>query len=113
MDLVLFTSSKKKAECAGMDAAVKSVAGKFKGELHVGVLDLENRANRLTAVQFKVSSPPALVLDGELIFKGRQPTAAELEKFITERLEESRKAKKSGRRYWSISGLPENWGAER
>jgi hypothetical protein len=114
MDLILFTSSKKRDECAKAEEVVKEVARRFGKDLHTSMLDLEERANRMTALQFRISTPPALVFDGEPIFTDRFPTADELAKFIEEKIKEYSRARRAGRsRYWSISGLPESWSIER
>ena len=113
MDLMLFTSSKKKDDCAPLEAIVRAVGTKFKADLHVNVLDIDEHAHRMTALQFKISSPPALVLDGEPIFSGKRPTEEQLVKLIEGKIAEYKKSHRAGRRYWSVSGLPENWGAER
>jgi len=112
--LILFTSSKKREECADAEAVAKEVSARFRNDLHTNILDLEERANRITALQFKISDAPALVLDGERIFPDKFPTADELSDFIKKKMEEYGKSRRAGRsRYWSVSGLPESWSIER
>jgi hypothetical protein len=116
MDLILFTSSKQKKECAKIEGIVTTVAHRFRKQMHSSVLDLEEQKNRLTALQFKITEPPALVLDGEPIFTEKLPTEEQLIKFIEGKLKQYAKEKPdriARSRYWSISGLPEQWGHER
>lgn len=115
MDLVLFTSSRAPGECAGIEEAVKAVAKKFRGSLHVSILDMEEKANKDAAAQFQIFSAPGLVFNGERAFPGGCPSEAELEKFIEGKISEKKSASGKGReksRYWSISGLPEQWNSE-
>ncbi|MDD5317340.1 MAG: hypothetical protein PHF51_01250 [Candidatus ainarchaeum sp.] len=113
MDLALFTSSKKADECAAIEAAVKAVARKFRGRLHASILDIEQKANRDAAAQFQIFSAPGLVLNGERIFGDRVPSEEELSGLIEKTLsEQAPSRKREGGRYWSISGLPEQWQSE-
>ena len=108
----MFTSSKKRADCAGIEAIVTSIATKFKGQIHTDILDLEQRENRMNALQFKVSSAPALVLNGERIFAAKLPSAEELSKLVEAKIGEAGKAGRAGRRYWSVSGLEGSGGSQ-
>jgi len=113
MDLVMFTSSKQPAKFAPLEDAVKSVARKFRGRLHASILDIENKANRDAAAQFQIFSAPGLALNGERIFEDHSPSADELADLIEKRLSESAPPRRrNGSRYWSISGLPEQWQSE-
>jgi thiol-disulfide isomerase/thioredoxin len=111
MDMILFVASNCD-ECPKAKQAVESAAKRFK-ELRARILDMDDRANRLNAVQFKITKPPALVLDGERVFEKRFPTEAELMAFIEQKLKKAGAGKEGERkRWWSVSGLPEQWGAE-
>jgi len=112
MDLMLFVAEKC-ADCPKAKETVAAVAKRFR-ELHVSVLDIEEDVNRLNVLQFRITKPPALILDGEPIFRERFPTEAELAKHIEQRIR-GQETKKEGRgrgRWWSVSGLPEQWGSE-
>jgi thioredoxin-like negative regulator of GroEL len=113
MDLVLFTSTRMPAECAGAEDAVRQVAKARHGTLHASILDIEKKENRDAAAQFGIQSAPALVLNGERIFKEKMPSGDELSAFIDAKLSEKDSRKGRDRsRYWSISGLPEQWGKD-
>lgn len=112
MDLILFISKADCEACQQAQKAVESIARKFKKDLHVETLDMDKPEHRQTANQLRVTRPPALLLDGEPIFPGKFPSEQELEKFIQDRLSKSQAKKGRGERsrWWSISGLPEQWG---
>jgi len=108
MDLLLFVSSKRAAACAPADAAFSAACAQLKKMIHCGRVDVETHEGRRQASQFGISNPPAFVLDGERIFSGKEPTAEDIVKLVQERL--AAPPKHLGRRYWSVSGLPEQWG---
>lgn len=114
MDLVLFISKASRETVPQAQKTVESMGQKFKKDLHVQTLDMDKPENRLTANQLRIAKPPALMLDGEQIFIGRFPTEEELEKLISEKLERLRakQGRRDSSRWWSISGLPEQWGQE-
>jgi len=115
VDLILFISKKNCEECPQAEKIVRAIAKTFKKDLHVDVLDMDNKGNRQTASQLHITAAPALLLDGKPIFPDKFPTQDELEKFISERLDKSgaMKTRRERSRWWSISGLPEQWGPER
>lgn len=104
MDLLVFLSSKNCPACPSARRAAEFVKEKFKS-LHVDFLDLEHPATRATALQFRIPSPPAFVLNGERIFADKIPTGEELAAFIEEK--QKPQTGREGRRWWSVSGLPE------
>lgn len=114
MNLILFISKTACAECPHAQKIVEAVSQKFKKDLKVETLDMDIPEHRQTASQHRITRPPALLLDGEPIFAGKFPTEEELAKLISERLSKAQaKQGRRERRWWSVSGLPEQWGAER
>ena len=113
MDLMLFISSHACEKCPEAERIVRAIERKFRW-LHVSVLDMDRYEHRLTALQFQVTTPPALVLDGERIFPKAFPTEQELIRFIEEKEKKAKKGplRRERSRWWSISGLPEQWGPE-
>ncbi len=112
MDLILFISKANCETCPQAQKIVESIAKKFRKDLHVETLDMDKPEHRQTANQQRITKPPALLLEGEPIFTGKFPTEQELEKLIEDRLskQQAKKGKGERSRWWSISGLPEQWG---
>lgn len=114
MNLILFISKVGCDACPQAQKTVESVARKFKKDLRVETLDMDRPEHRQTASQLRITRPPALLLDGEQIFAGKFPSEEELEKLIVDRLgRQSKPGRRERSRWWSISGLPENWAPER